>query len=213
MTLLHVHQLKIGYTTQLACISGLELASGDCLELSGPNGSGKSTFLKTLAGLLPDLGGHFRYHVDTCKWVSYLGQSQEIDWHFPLTVGELVLLGRQPFRKWPLGWSKADRERATWALQQVRLLEYAACPIQILSGGQRQRAFLARCLAQDARLLLLDEPLKGLDADSVVELEGLLESQRQQGLALVVVTHQPLTTLRPTQKMLFGCPQIEVRAC
>ena len=145
------------------------LDAGEQLAVVGPNGAGKSTLLKVIAGMLPHVGGRveIRGHAP-CRHmcIAYVPQKQEIDWRFPVTVHDVVMMGRigriGPLRRAHV----ADRRVVRDALESVDLLDLASRQIAELSGGQQQRMFLARALAQEAELVLLDEPLAGLDVHS-----------------------------------------------
>lgn len=166
---------------------------GTCAALVGPNGSGKSTFLKAVAGLLPVASGAIRVHgnpVGACHHrVAYLPQRGEIDWGFPISVERLVLTGRYVHLGW-LAWpGRRDREIAAAALDRLGLASLAGQQIGKLSGGQQQRTLLARALAQEADLLLLDEPFNAVDARMQETINDAMLSLRNQGKTLVVATH------------------------
>jgi manganese/zinc/iron transport system ATP- binding protein len=194
---LQIHQLSVGYpgAERLALDAlSLEVPEGARVALVGPNGAGKSTLLKAVAGLLPARGGTIRIYgqpVGACpQLVAYLPQRGEIDWRFPISVRKLVLTGRYVH----LGWLRRPGRR-DWALvdellEQLGLQALADRQIGLLSGGQQQRALLARALAQEARLLLLDEPLNALDAETRLLLARVLEALSRQGTAFVVATHE-----------------------
>ncbi|MCX8196683.1 MAG: ABC transporter ATP-binding protein, partial [Acidilobaceae archaeon] len=151
------------------------LGRGDLLAVVGPNGAGKTTLLRVLAGTLPPTAGEVRIfgerpHRHRC--LAYLPQRLEVDLRFPVTVGDVVLMGRTGLLG-PLRWpGREDRARVAQALELVGMRALARRPIAELSGGERQRMFLARALAREASVLLLDEPLAGLDAPAQA---GLLE--------------------------------------
>ncbi len=169
------------------------MPAGARVALVGPNGAGKSTLLKAVVGLLPARAGTIRIYGRPVgaspQLVAYLPQRGEIDWRFPISVRKLVLTGRYV----RLGWLRRPGRR-DWALvdellEQLGLQELADRQIGLLSGGQQQRALLARALAQEARLLLLDEPLNALDAETRLLLARVLEALSHQGTAFVVATH------------------------
>ncbi|MBM4068089.1 MAG: ABC transporter ATP-binding protein [Planctomycetes bacterium] len=171
----------------------VRVSCGTCAALVGPNGSGKSTFLKAVAGLLPVASGAIRVHgnpVGACHHrVAYLPQRGEIDWGFPISVERLVLTGRYVHLGW-LAWpGRRDRQIATAVLERLGLDSLAGQQIGKLSGGQQQRALLARALAQEADLLLLDEPSNGVDARTQETIYDAMRSLRNQGKTLVVATH------------------------
>jgi len=171
----------------------VRVPSGTCTALVGPNGSGKSTLLKVVAGLLPVISGVVRVHgnpVGACHHrAAYLPQRGEIDWGFPISVERLVLTGRYVHLGW-LRWpGHRDREVAREAIERLGLTSLAGQQIGKLSGGQQQRALLARALAQEAELLLLDEPFTGVDVQTQDTIYEAMRDLRSDGKTLVVATH------------------------
>jgi manganese/zinc/iron transport system ATP- binding protein len=171
----------------------LRAAKGTRLALVGANGAGKSTLLKAVAGLLTPSSGRVRIYgnpVGACHHrVAYLPQRAEIDWRFPVSVRRLVLTGRYVHLGW-LRWPGAeDRRIVAEALERLRLGALADRQISQLSGGQQQRALLARALAQEADLLLLDEPLNAVDAETCAIVQAVLTDLRQQGKTVIAATH------------------------
>ncbi len=175
------------------CDVCVRVPCGTCAALVGPNGSGKSTLLKAVAGLLPVASGVVRIYgnpLGACHHrVAYLPQRGEIDWGFPISVERLVLTGRYVHLGW-LAWPRRrDREIAAEALDRLGLPSLAGQQIGKLSGGQHQRALLARALAQEADLLLLDEPFNAVDARTQESIYEAMRSLRDQGKTLIVATH------------------------
>jgi len=171
----------------------LRVPVGARVALVGPNGSGKSTLLKTVSGLLPALHGEISVYgnpVAVCHHrVAYLPQRGEIDWRFPINVRRFVMTGRYVH----LGWFKRpgapDREIVASVIERLGIAELAGRQIGQLSGGQQQRALLARALAQEADLLLLDEPMTAVDAATRGEISDALFRLREQGKTMIVATH------------------------
>jgi manganese/zinc/iron transport system ATP- binding protein len=163
------------------------------VALVGPNGAGKSTLLKAVAGLLPVAGGTVSIYgnaVGACHHrVAYLPQRGDIDWTFPVPVHRFVLAGRYVHLGWFRRPRKADHEIAARVLDRLGLGELADRQIGKLSGGQQQRALLARALAQEADLLLLDEPLNAVDADTREVIYDVLTDLKALDKTLVVATH------------------------
>ncbi len=163
------------------------------VAILGPNGAGKSTFLKAVLGLVPRLAGEIRFFgrpLDRRRGlVAYVPQRSSVDWEFPITALEVVAMGLYH----RIGWLRPVRRRhleaARAQLDRVGLADLADRPIGQLSGGQQQRVFLARALAQEARLYLLDEPLAGIDAASERVVVDLLRVLRAEGRTVVVVHH------------------------
>lgn len=163
------------------------------VAIIGPNGAGKSTLLKAILGLLPIDSGTIHVlgkPVDaTRRQIAYVPQTDSTDWDFPVTVREVVLMGR--YREMGLFGrpSRRDRELVTQALKTVGMTDFAERHIRQLSGGQQQRVFLARALAQQARVLLLDEPFAGVDARTEETIFRLMDSFSADGKTLIVVNH------------------------
>ena len=167
--------------------------AGESVALIGPNGSGKSTLLKAVLGLVAVVGGRIevlgRVPARARRDVAYVPQADTLDAEFPVTAGQVVLMGR--YRE--IGWIRrpgaGDRRIAAAALDAVGLADRAGERFGTLSGGQRQRVLLARAIAQQPRLLLLDEPFNGVDAVSQEALLSALASLRAAGAAVVISTH------------------------
>jgi len=173
----------------------LTLAPGRICGLVGMNGSGKSTLFKTIVGLVKPTTGTVRLYGDSPRaarragLLGYVPQSEDVDWTFPLTVRDVVLTGRHGRMGFPRRPRRADREAVDRALARVELTELADRQIGALSGGQRKRAFVARALAQEATLLLLDEPFAGVDKRSEAAITALLRELADEGAAILVSTH------------------------
>jgi ABC-type Mn2+/Zn2+ transport system ATPase subunit len=171
----------------------LRVPIGSRVALVGPNGAGKSTLLKAVAGLLPLAAGEIRVHglpVGACHHrVAYLPQRSDLDWSFPVDVGRLVLTGRYVHVGWLRRPRAADRALADEMIDRLGLGPVAGRQLAQLSGGQQQRALLARALAQDADLLLLDEPLSAVDVETRAVVEELLADLARRGKTAVVATH------------------------
>ncbi|MCR4405241.1 MAG: metal ABC transporter ATP-binding protein [Candidatus Acetothermia bacterium] len=191
--LLEAEAITVRYNGHLA-LEGVsfKLEESEQLALIGPNGAGKSTLFKVIAGVLRPSGGR----VSVCGrgpgehiCIAYLPQRSQVEWGFPLTVADVVLMGRVG-RLGPLRLpGPRDRERVRESLEVVGLADLANRPIGELSGGQQQRMFIARALAQEAQLMLLDEPLTGLDLPAQEEILRILGELRQRGVAVMLATH------------------------
>lgn len=189
---LYAQGLSVRYGEHLA----LEDASaafrlGELSTIIGPNGAGKSTLLKALLGLVPLSSGRVDYAGGQAlaPHAAYVPQVQTLDWGFPVTVQDLAMMGRTGWLGWWRRPGAADRARVEQALRQTDLWELRGRHIADLSGGQRQRALLARMLVRDAAVLLLDEPLTGVDAVSAASILALLREQADMGRAVIMVTH------------------------
>jgi ABC-type Mn2+/Zn2+ transport system ATPase subunit len=194
----------------------LATSCGNRVALIGPNGAGKSTLLKAIAGLVPRDSGTIRWRGTAVKkWsreFAYLPQREEVDWSFPITVRGLVEMGRYPQTGWWRKFSTADTAAVDRALDSLALMDLQNRQIRELSGGQQQRAFLARALAQEAHVLLLDEPFTGLDRNASQLLGDLLAKLAHEG-RLVIASHHDLNTVPrlfdealvlATQPLAFG---------
>jgi manganese/zinc/iron transport system ATP- binding protein len=193
---LDIHQIAVAYPDgDRLALDGvsLDVPVGARVALVGPNGSGKSTLLKAIAGLLPLRAGEIRVFgraVGACyHHVAYLPQRGEIDWRFPISVRRLVLTGRYVHLGWLRRPGPRDYAIADEMLARLGLAALAERQIGQLSGGQQQRALLARALAQEADLLLLDEPLNAVDAGTREVVARVLDSLRLQHKTFVVATH------------------------
>ncbi len=199
-----VEGLSVHYdgVTALESVS-VTLGRGQVCGLIGVNGSGKSTLFKCLMGLVPAQEGSVylfgRTHTAARKekLVAYVPQAEDVDWNFPVSVGDVVLMGRYAHMGPARRPSQADRAAVEDALERVGLSELRGRQIGELSGGQKKRAFVARGIAQDAQLLLLDEPFAGVDKASELTLIALLRELKEEGRTVLVSTHD-----------LAGIPQL-----
>jgi manganese/iron transport system ATP-binding protein len=170
----------------------LQVESGLRVAVVGPNGAGKSTLFNVLAGLLlPESGKvHVHGHLPAqYLCLAYVPQSSQMDWSFPVSVRDVVMMGRTGqlgLLRWP---GTKDTNQVQRSLERVKLEALAHRQISELSGGQKQRMLIARALAQEANLLLLDEPLAGLDLPSQDQILSLLKDLKQEGLTVLFATH------------------------
>ncbi|NGX59069.1 MAG: High-affinity zinc uptake system ATP-binding protein ZnuC [Chlamydiae bacterium] len=175
------------------------LPSGHIIGVVGPNGAGKSTLLKTLLGFLKPISGTITFfgkpYKEIQKKIAYVPQRTSVDWHFPIDVLDVVLMGLYG-KRGTLKWiRKQDRILAEKALDRVGMLPFAKRQISELSGGQQQRVFLARALLQDADLYLMDEPFAGVDMATEKAIMGVFTELKNEGKTLVIV-HHDLTTVK-----------------
>jgi len=177
----------------------LQIPEGSLVGLIGPNGAGKSTLIRAVMGLLPLSSGWVKIFgesfKDARKRVGYVPQREEVDWDFPVNVMDVVLMGRYGRLGLFKRPGKEDREKAREALDKVSMLPFAQRQISNLSGGQQQRVFLARALAQESDLYLMDEPFAGVDAATERAIIALLQELKSRGKTILVV-HHDLTTAR-----------------
>ena len=189
-----LEDMTAGYDTRAALTNvSLTVPPGSLLAVIGPNGAGKSTLLKVIAGLLRPWSG--RVSVlggppgSSAARIAYLPQAEAVDWDFPVTVGEVVMMGRYGRLGFWRRPGRADRERVAEALAMVGMADAVDRQIGALSGGQRRRVFLARALAAEPELYLLDEPVTGVDATTQEELMDVLEAEARSGKTVIATTH------------------------
>lgn len=184
---LAVHNLTVSFNGQHALESvSFDVQAGERVAIVGPNGAGKSTLFKALVGLLHPKTGSVQ---TKGAELAYVTQRSAVDWSFPVTVHDVVMMGRIGKMGW-LRWQRAvDREAVRRCLAQVGMTAYASQQIGELSGGQQQRVFIARALAQEATVLLMDEPFSGMDAPSQEAILEILRQLRDEGVTVLVSTH------------------------
>lgn len=218
MPAIELQKVSVRYDQTVALDSvTLRLNRGDRVAVIGPNGAGKSTLFHVIAGVVRPQEGQVRIYGSgpgghIC--VGYVPQRKVIDWDFPVTVTDVVMMGRvgkMGFLRWP---SRHDRDVVRAALDEVGMSAYANRQIGELSGGQQQRVFLARVLAQEAELLLMDEPLTGLDMPSQEVILSLIDRIQRNGVTVMVASHDlnqaseqfPLILLLNRSVIAFGPP-------
>ncbi len=175
--------------------ASFETPAGSITALVGVNGSGKSTLFKAVMGFVPLSAGQVQVlglpvaQAMRQRLMAYVPQSEEVDWNFPVLVQDVVMMGRyghMGFMRLP---RQADRAAVQQALERVDMSELAGRQIGELSGGQKKRVFLARALAQQARVILLDEPFTGVDVKTESAIIDLLRQLRDEGCVILVSTH------------------------
>lgn len=197
---LELHDVTVSYQKKPVLYGvDLQIPEGSLVGLIGPNGAGKSTLIRAVMGLLPLSSGWVKIFgesfKDARKRVGYVPQREEVDWDFPVNVMDVVLMGRYGRLGLFKRPGKEDREKAREALDKVSMLPFAQRQISNLSGGQQQRVFLARALAQESDLYLMDEPFAGVDAATERAIIALLQELKSRGKTILVV-HHDLTTAR-----------------
>ncbi len=178
----------------------MSVPHGAQVAIVGPNGAGKSTLFKALVGLLPVKSGrvllHGRPPGGQTDPIAYVPQREEIDWGFPVTVHDVVMMGRYGRLGWLRRPRQADREVVARCLEELGIADLERRAIGELSGGQQQRVFLARALAQEPHVLLLDEPFTGVDVSAREALLTLLARLRERSITVLVSTHDMETAAR-----------------
>ncbi len=205
---LELQGVSAGYNGRPALSDvSFQVPHGGQVAIVGPNGAGKSTLFKALVGLLPLRSGRILIHGQPLgqhkDCVAYVPQREDVDWRFPVTVADVVMMGRYNRQGWFGRPSAADRLAVRRCLEQLGIADLAGRSIGELSGGQQQRVFLARALAQEPHILLLDEPFTGVDATTQEATLDLLDALREQGVTAMVSTHDLSLALRRFEFVLL----------
>lgn len=205
---LETHDLSASYRRN-PVLYGVDVAvpQGRLVGILGPNGAGKSTLLKVVMGMVKPVGGWVKLFGEPAdkglRRVGYVPQRESVDWDFPVTVADVALMGTYGSLGWFRRPGKAERDRAHAALDKTGMLPFADRQIGELSGGQQQRVFLARALAQEADLYLMDEPFAGVDAATERKIVELLQGMRDAGKTVIVVHHDLHTAQRYFDMLLM----------
>ncbi|TYP71356.1 metal ABC transporter ATP-binding protein [Paenibacillus methanolicus] len=174
-----------------------EIGDGELVGVIGPNGAGKSTLIKAALGLIPKLTGEVAVYGKPCaeqrKLIGYVPQRESVDWDFPTNALDVVMMGRYGRLGWFRRPGAKEKAIALECLAKVGMADYANRQISQLSGGQQQRVFLARALAQDASLYVMDEPFAGVDAATEKAIINLLQELKREGKTVMVVHHDLAT--------------------
>jgi len=191
--ILSVSHLTMRYNGHMALEDvSFHLHEGERIAVVGPNGAGKSTLFKAVAGVLQPNSGEVNIYGSRPRGhvcIGYIPQRNQVDWTFPVSVADVVMMGRSA-KLGPLNWPhKKDWEFVHHALEMVEMSDLSSRQINQLSGGQQQRMFIARALAQEAELMLMDEPLTGLDTPSQEGILNLLDRLKTERVTVMVATH------------------------
>ncbi|MEX2518417.1 MAG: manganese/iron ABC transporter ATP-binding protein [Paracoccaceae bacterium] len=194
---LSVSHVTVSYRNGVTALkdASFEAPAGSITALVGVNGAGKSTIFKAIMGFLPAGRGEVRILGLTVaeaikrNLVAYVPQAEEVDWTFPVLVEDVVMMGRYGQMGFMRRPRPADHAAVEEALARVGMTAYRSRQIGELSGGQRKRVFLARALAQDGRVILLDEPFTGVDVETEAAIIALLRALREEGRVMLVSTH------------------------
>nr|WP_328794035.1 manganese/iron ABC transporter ATP-binding protein [Maritimibacter harenae] len=194
---LAVHDVTVTYRNGHTALrnASFDIPRGTVTALVGVNGAGKSTLFKALMGFVPVAAGEIRLLGLGVKealkrnLVAYVPQSEEVDWSFPVLVEDVVMMGRYGHMGFLRRPSRADHEAVEAALGRVNMQDFRKRQIGELSGGQKKRVFLARALAQDGQVILLDEPFTGVDVKTEAQIIALLRELRDEGRVMLVSTH------------------------
>jgi manganese/zinc/iron transport system ATP- binding protein len=203
---LRLRDLSAGYDGRWALIGvDLDVPAGRLVGVIGPNGSGKSTLLRAILGLVPRRRGSVEMGGGALdrRRVAYVPQRELVDWSFPISAAQVVMMGRYPSIG-PVGRASAeDRRAVTQALERVGMSAHGGDQIGSLSGGQQQRVFLARALVQRADLLLLDEPMTGVDRGTEETITVLMREMRDRGTTILYATHDLETAADVSDLLCF----------
>lgn len=192
---LRVERLSAGYPGNRQAINDISFTveSGERVAIIGPNGAGKSTLFKAIVGVLPFSAGQISIHGADCYsshiHVGYVPQQSAIDWSFPASVFDVVMMGRSRHIGWFRWPRKDDRAIVRDILERLSLSALANRQISELSGGQQRRVFIARALAQDTSIMLLDEPFTGVDQTAEQEIIETLDILTNHGISILLSTH------------------------
>ncbi len=191
---LEAHDLTVAYDRRPVIYGvDVQVPEGKLIGILGPNGAGKSTLIKAVMGIVPKSGGWVKvfgkpFERNAAR-VGYVPQRESVDWDFPVNVMDVVLMGRYGKLGLTGRLSSSDRDAAADALEKVGMLPFAKRQISNLSGGQQQRVFLARALAQESDLYLMDEPFVGVDAATEAAIIELLRELKSRGKTILAVHH------------------------
>lgn len=185
----------------------LAIPPGTLVGVIGPNGSGKSTLLKAILGLAPVISGTVLLDGSSVseqrERLAYVPQREAVDWSFPVSAEQVVMMGRYPRVGWLRIPGASDRVAVRDALERVALADLGAAQIGALSGGQQQRVFLARALVQEASVLLLDEPMTGVDQTTEQLIVSLLQELRDAGTTILHATHDLESAAEISDQLCF----------
>lgn len=193
-----VENISAAYRDRLA-LSGVSFTvpSGEIMAILGPNGAGKSTLIKAMLELIPRVSGKSEFFGKNLsrvrKRIAYMPQSASIDWDFPARVKDVVLMGTYTHLGWLRRPGKKEHQAALAAMEELDISDLANRQISELSGGQKQRTFVARALAADADLLVMDEPFAGVDMKSEKTILQVLRSLASSGKTVLLVHHDLAT--------------------
>ena len=197
--------LSIGYKTKVVSSDiNFKIDEGDVICIVGENGAGKSTFLKTVLGILKPIKGEIIFSPSlNVKRFGYLPQSSESQNDFPATVKEIVLSGRINAYKRKLFFNWYDKRIANEKMELLDIYDLKNRAFSTLSGGQRQRVLIARAMCATDKILFLDEPLTGLDPKITKEFYQIVEQLHEQGITIVMISHELNESIRLATKVLF----------
>lgn len=198
MSPLDVRGLTVFYSRNAALWdASFSVPANSLMAIVGPNGAGKTTLLRAAQGLVPRVAGDVSFfgrpYEAVRRSVAYVPQRNRVDWNFPASVADVVRMGTYPSLGWIRRPGKTERLKTVEALEKTGLSSLADRQIGELSGGQQQRVFIARALAQDATLYLMDEPFQGVDKTTEITIAEIMNLMKKEGKTIVVVHHDLAT--------------------
>lgn len=205
MELIKAENLTLGYDGK-AVVSGLsfDVALGDYLCIVGENGSGKTTLMKTLLGLIEPISGEITLGVGLKKdEIGYLPQRTDLQKDFPATVEEIVLSGRQGKHGFVSFYNREDRDAARESMELLGITDIKKASYRSLSGGQQQRVLLARALSATQKVLLLDEPVTGLDPNVTEDMYKVIKELNEEGITIIMISHDLEKAVEYANRILY----------
>jgi len=192
----------------------IQITAGSSTALIGPNGGGKTTLLKVIAGLIKPTQGRVRYYDLKRARIGYVPQESVVDWRFPVSALDVVLMGRYPALGLIRRAGRHDREIALTMLARVGLRDVAIRPVGALSGGQKQRVAIARALVGEPKLILLDEPTSGADVEAKDRFYSLIrELKKELSLTILVASHDLVVVPRFVDDVACVAKTVHLHAC
>lgn len=193
-SIINVNDLTVAYNNKAAVSRlNIDIKAGSLTAIVGPNGAGKSTLMKAIMKLIKPTSGTTSVMDNTSKKalknIAYVPQKGDVNWDFPATVLDVVIMGRYVHKGWFKRPNKEDKRIALDALKTMKMTDYKDRQISELSGGQRQRVFLARAIAHDASIYLMDEPLQGIDITTEKLIIDTMKYLQKEGKTFLVVHH------------------------
>lgn len=193
-SVISIHNLSVAYHRELVLNNvSLEIPKGSLMAVVGPNGAGKSTLIQSMLGFLKPISGIVKMNGEQihhhCKNIGYVPQRSSVDWDFPTSVFDTVLMGTYHRLGWFRRPGREEKKTAVDCIEKVGMAKYSNRHISELSGGQQQRVFLARALAQEVEVYLMDEPLQGIDSATEKTIVRILKTLQEKGKTIVVVHH------------------------
>lgn len=217
MTLLECKNLSVGYSSKIVLKNlNFSVQSGDYICVVGENGSGKSTLMKTLLGLQNAIFGEVKFSQHLSKnEIGYLPQQTQIQKDFPASVREIVLSGCLTGQKIKPFYTKKDKQKAEFNMKKMGIYDIKKCCYRELSGGQQQRVLLARALCATSKMLLLDEPVSGLDPKATNQMYNIIENlNKNEKITVIMISHDIEAAVKYSTKILhigknifFGTPE------